>query len=196
MEIKVNKEVRSYQESILLGLSMRQFICSILAVGVAVGLYFLTKDRLHKEVVSWICILSAVPIAMTGFIKYNGLTFEKFVIKWFQSEVLNPKQVVFKADNIYKHVMDAKITTKKKPKKEAISEVIAQSDITDLVYKVLMRRCKNGNHAKIRKKEISKILNIDTKRIKTALLELEDLQKIVPIKRGFYLLDERRNNID
>jgi len=195
MEIKINKEVRAYQESIVLGLSMRQFICSILAVGVAVGLYFLTKDRLHREVVSWICILSAVPIAMTGFIKYNGLTFEKFVVKWFQSEVLNPKQLVVKSDNIYKQVMDAKVLTSKKPKNEAV-EVVAQSDITDLVYKVLMRRCKTGNHAKIRKKEISKILNIDKKRIKTALLELEDLKKIVPIKRGFYLLDERRNTID
>ena len=33
MEVKVPKEIRNYQESIFFGLSTRQFICSLLAVG-------------------------------------------------------------------------------------------------------------------------------------------------------------------
>ena len=40
MEIKVPKEVRQYHESIFFGLSLRQFGCSLAAVGAAVGLYF------------------------------------------------------------------------------------------------------------------------------------------------------------
>ncbi|MFQ9141993.1 MAG: PrgI family protein [Oscillospiraceae bacterium] len=40
MEIKINKEIRAYRETLFFGLSTRQFICSVLAVGVAVGLYF------------------------------------------------------------------------------------------------------------------------------------------------------------
>lgn len=40
MEIKINKEIRNYKETIFFGLSMRQFVCAVLAVGVAVGLYF------------------------------------------------------------------------------------------------------------------------------------------------------------
>ena len=40
IEVKVPKEIRDYQESIFFGLSTRQFLCSLLAVGVAVGLYF------------------------------------------------------------------------------------------------------------------------------------------------------------
>ena len=39
MEIKINKEIRTYRETLFFGLSVRQFICSVLAVSVAVALY-------------------------------------------------------------------------------------------------------------------------------------------------------------
>ena len=41
MEIKVPKEVRQYHESIFFGLSLRQFGCSLAAVGAAVGIVLL-----------------------------------------------------------------------------------------------------------------------------------------------------------
>ena len=37
MEIKIPKEVRQHKETIFFGLTARQFLCSVLAVGVAVG---------------------------------------------------------------------------------------------------------------------------------------------------------------
>lgn len=37
MEIKINKEIRSYKETVYFGLTARQLICSLLAVGTAVG---------------------------------------------------------------------------------------------------------------------------------------------------------------
>lgn len=40
MEVKINKEIRDYTEAIFFGLSLRQFIFSGLACGIAVGLYF------------------------------------------------------------------------------------------------------------------------------------------------------------
>ena len=43
MEIKIPKEIREYRESIFFGLTTRQFICSLLALGVAVGVYFLLQ---------------------------------------------------------------------------------------------------------------------------------------------------------
>ena len=48
---------------------MRQFICSVLAVAAAVGMYFGLKDILGKETVSWLCIVGAAPIAAAGFFK-------------------------------------------------------------------------------------------------------------------------------
>ena len=43
MEVKINREIRNYTESMFFGLSMRQFIFSVLACGVAVGLYFILR---------------------------------------------------------------------------------------------------------------------------------------------------------
>lgn len=40
MEVRINKEVRDYQESLFFGLSLRQFLFALLAVAVAVGVYF------------------------------------------------------------------------------------------------------------------------------------------------------------
>ena len=39
MEIKINREIRDYKENIFFGLSLRQLIFSLLACGVAVGIY-------------------------------------------------------------------------------------------------------------------------------------------------------------
>ena len=43
MEVKINREIRNYTESMFFGLSLRQLIFSALAVAVAVGLYFLMR---------------------------------------------------------------------------------------------------------------------------------------------------------
>ena len=40
IEVRINKEVRDYQESLFFGLSLRQFLFALLSVLVAVGLYF------------------------------------------------------------------------------------------------------------------------------------------------------------
>ena len=49
MEVKVNKEIRNYTESIYFGLSLRQFIFSILSCLMAVGLYFIMKPYFGLE---------------------------------------------------------------------------------------------------------------------------------------------------
>ncbi|WP_317322291.1 PrgI family protein, partial [Subdoligranulum variabile] len=53
MEIKIPKEVRDYHETIFFGLNTRQFICSLLALGVAVGVYFLLRPLLGTEEIGW-----------------------------------------------------------------------------------------------------------------------------------------------
>lgn len=101
MEIKVNKEIKNYKESIFFGLSFRQFLCSALALGAAVGVYFGLSNFLDKETVSWLCIVCAAPIAVTGFFNYNGLNFEKFVWAVIKSEVLCSGIRLYKSRNIY-----------------------------------------------------------------------------------------------
>lgn len=79
MEVKINREIRNYTESMFFGLSLRQFVFSLLAVGVAALLYFVLKPYVGTETVSWMCILGAAPFAAMGFVNYNGMTAEQFV---------------------------------------------------------------------------------------------------------------------
>lgn len=88
MEIKIPKEVHQHRETIFFGLSTRQFLCSALAVGAAVGVYLMFKGVVGQEAASWLCILTAAPIAVTGFFRYNGLTFERFVWAFLKSRLL------------------------------------------------------------------------------------------------------------
>lgn len=101
MEVKINKEIRDYTESIYFGLSLRQFIFSLLACIVAVILYFLFRPYFSISTLSWICILGAAPFAALGFIKYNGMNLEKFIAAYIKSEILTPRHLTFKPVNFY-----------------------------------------------------------------------------------------------
>ncbi len=114
MEVKINREIRNYTESMFFGLSLRQFIFSLCACAVAVVLYFILKPYLGTETVSWVCILGAVPFAVLGFVKYNGMTAEKFIYAWIKSEILMPKRVMFKPANTYYELMKPNIKQKNK----------------------------------------------------------------------------------
>ena len=101
MEVKINREIRNYTESMFFGLSMRQFVFSILAIGIAILLYFTLKPIVGMETVSWMCILGAAPFAAMGFISYHGMTAEQFLWAWLRSELIEPKEIRFESVNLY-----------------------------------------------------------------------------------------------
>jgi len=101
MEVKINREIREYTEAIFFGLSFRQFVFSVCACGIAILLYFILKPYCDIGTLSWVCILGAMPFAILGFVRYNGMFAEAFIMAWIKSEILMPKVLLFKADNIY-----------------------------------------------------------------------------------------------
>ena len=114
MEVKINKEIRDYTESVYFGLSLRQFIFSILACGMAVVLYFVFRPYFGIETLSWLCILVAAPFAAIGFIKYNGMNAEEFLLAYIRSEFLTPKELVFNPTNYYYEILKGRIGDEKK----------------------------------------------------------------------------------
>lgn len=101
MEIKINREVRNYKESIFFGMSLRQFICVLISCGLAVLVYFLFRSKLGLEVTSWLCIAAALPFILIGFVKYNGMNFEDLVKEFIYSKLLVPQKIIFESENIY-----------------------------------------------------------------------------------------------
>ena len=106
MEVRINKEVRNYQESLFFGLSLRQLLFALLAVAVAVGVYFGLRPVLGNGEIGWVCVLAAFPFALGGFFQYNGMTLERFLLAYIRSEFLFPRRLVFKSDNIYAKALE------------------------------------------------------------------------------------------
>lgn len=101
MQLKINKEIRDFKESIFFGLSMRQFIFSAFACGIAIFLYFTFIDKLGMELTSWVCMIGALPFAAIGFITIQGMTFERFLIELFRSILLYFNPLVYVPYNYF-----------------------------------------------------------------------------------------------
>ena len=101
MEVKINREIRNYTESVFFGLSLRQFLFSLSEICIAVALYFLLRPHFGMETVSWMCVLGAAPFAVLGFVKYHGMTAEQFLWAWLRSEMIEPKHLCFESRNLY-----------------------------------------------------------------------------------------------
>lgn len=114
MEVKINKEIRNYTESIVLGLTLRQCFFSVLACFVAVIVYFLFIDVLGLEVTSWLCIVVAIPFAALGFVSYQGMNFEKILINAWRSFLMSHRQLVFRPYNLYYEILKDYIENQRK----------------------------------------------------------------------------------
>ena len=106
MEVKMNKEIRNYQESMFMGLNLRQCIFSLLAIAVAVGIYFGLGKYVGQEMTGWLCILGAAPFAACGFFQYHGMTAEQFAWAYIKSEFLYPKRLLFQSEDLYHACME------------------------------------------------------------------------------------------
>ena len=113
-EIKINKEIRDYTESIFFGLSLRQSIFSIIACIIACGLYFLCKDRLGTEMTSWLCMLGAAPFAALGFIRFQGMYTEDIVKTALYSFLLSSTNLINKPFDLYEEIFNSIINQSRK----------------------------------------------------------------------------------
>lgn len=107
MEVKINREIRNYNETVFWGLSLRQTIFSILACISAVGTYFFFKDHFSMNLLSWLCMLSATPFAAFGFVQYEDMALEEFLTAWFRYTVCVPQNMsVRTSDKILEDLKD------------------------------------------------------------------------------------------
>ena len=65
IEIRIPKEIKNYREKLFFGLTLRQCICTAIALLICVPLYIFGNRFLPQEAVSWVVILIAVPLALS-----------------------------------------------------------------------------------------------------------------------------------
>ena len=118
MEVKINREIREYTESMFFGLTLRQFIFTVLAAATSIISYFILRPVIGIEAVSWVCMLAAVPFAVLGFVRYNGMPAEKFIWAWIKSEILMPRHLCFGNSNLYMELLSGAERDKQRQKEK------------------------------------------------------------------------------
>ena len=73
---------------------------------VAVAVYFGLRNTVGNGEIGWVCVLAAFPFALGGFFTYNGMTFEHFLLAVIRSELLYPRKLVFRSENLYAQAME------------------------------------------------------------------------------------------
>lgn len=99
--VRIPNEIRAYKEKLAFGLTLRRLIASILALGICVPLYMYGRKFLSTDTVSWLVIIVAIPIAGFGFVKVNGMSFEKFVVAIIKTMLIYPQRRTFKSVNFF-----------------------------------------------------------------------------------------------
>jgi len=106
IEIKMNTEIRDYKEIIFAGLNLRQIISLVVAFAVNVPLYIYTKPHIGDDLASWLVMVTGVPVFLIGFIKFDGMPFEKYFIIMLRFNFLVPRKRKYKIENIYTIIYD------------------------------------------------------------------------------------------
>ena len=114
MEININKDIREYTEGVFFGLNLRQLICSGLAIGASVAVYFGAKGSVSNDVITYFCIAAALPFAAIGFIRYNGMPMEKIFVAFMKDNFIVPRRLTVKANNVYLEAPKGYFATKEK----------------------------------------------------------------------------------
>lgn len=103
IEIKIPKEITEYKEKFLFGLTVRQCVSIAAALGVAIPLYIFGKDYLGADVAGWLVILVVVPVFGFGFLKYNGMTFERLAAMIYRQKFAEPQKRKYEELPVFYH---------------------------------------------------------------------------------------------
>jgi len=86
----------------MFGLTARQLISSVIALIVCVPLYFFGAEFLPDDILSWIIIAIALPLVAIGFVKFNGMPMEKFIVAYLTQELFYPQKRLFASGNAFR----------------------------------------------------------------------------------------------
>lgn len=189
IEIKIPKEIKHYKEKLAFGLTVRQLISIGLAFTINIPLYFWGKEFISKEIMEWLVILVAMPLAMIGWFNYNGMNFEQFIIAILQSEFLYPQKRIYQSENLYENMLDFHIISEResrkankkeslKPKKEKKLEKYQEEDYIEVTKKE-----ENFSKVDILKENIVKEDKKVNKRENFKLKDLNNLKEKIKIKK-------------
>ena len=96
MIIEINKDIEKYQESVAMGLTAKQLVYSILALGSGCLIVFFLYEKIGLTFSCYVAVPVVAPIALCGFYSYNGMGFREVFTRYMRS-IFRNKTLVFKS---------------------------------------------------------------------------------------------------
>lgn len=112
--VRIPKEIKSYREKIIGGLTARQLVTGVFTLGICIPLYMKGRDFINEELLSWLIIAIAVPLGAIGFVRPNGMPFEKFIVVIIKQSLLYPVKRKYKSTNFFRSLQN-KVVKEEKP---------------------------------------------------------------------------------
>lgn len=81
MDIELSEDLQYYKESFVMGLTVKQAFFSLLALGVGTAVVLLLYEKIGITLSCYVATPFVVPLALTGFYNYHGLSFWQFASK-------------------------------------------------------------------------------------------------------------------
>lgn len=75
MIIEINKDIDRYQESVALGLTVKQLIYAALSLIAGAGIVLLLQKQIGLTLAAYVAVPVVAPLALQGFYQYNGMSF-------------------------------------------------------------------------------------------------------------------------
>lgn len=107
LEITVFDEIKDYKEKIYF-FNFRQWVFTILIVGLVVPTYLILKDKIGEEITSYIIIAIAGVLGFIGFVKIHQLPAEKILPYWFRHYLIFAKPIHYMTDSEYEQLHQKK----------------------------------------------------------------------------------------
>lgn len=100
MEIELSEDLQHYKESFVLGLTVKQTFFSILALGTGTAIVLLLYTKIGVTLSCYVATPFVVPLALTGFYNYHGLTFWQFARKMIYFAFFNRPLLYWSTESV------------------------------------------------------------------------------------------------
>lgn len=97
IEIRINKDVGSYEAKFIGPFTMRQSITLLIALPICYGIYYFVSPLLGVDAAGFLICIPASVAVLFGWIKPYGMPMEKFIRTAWVNNVLAPSRRKYKS---------------------------------------------------------------------------------------------------
>jgi len=103
VSVEINRDIDKFKESVVLGLTAKQLIASVLSI--LVGGTIVTYKKVGFTLSAYIAIPIVAPIALSGFYSFNGMSFMQMMKKRIKF-MFKVKPLVYKSTENVKELKE------------------------------------------------------------------------------------------